>query len=102
MSILNKDVDIELVSMNLKKEYRCVVNHGEDLTMIDVNLAERLMWHEIDATEWMVARITRPQRATIDRGEESTPTTESWSGVVDSVAKASIVSNRLSFDNKKE
>ncbi|RWV92148.1 hypothetical protein BHE74_00044833 [Ensete ventricosum] len=40
-----KDVDLEPMSMNLKKEDRCVVNHGEDLTAVDfggdVSLVEK-------------------------------------------------------------
>ncbi|RWW09872.1 hypothetical protein GW17_00026615 [Ensete ventricosum] len=38
----------------------------------------------------MVAQIVGPQSATTDRGEESTLTTESWSGAIDSVTEASI------------
>ncbi|RWW75913.1 hypothetical protein BHE74_00016006 [Ensete ventricosum] len=90
------------MSMNLKEEGRYVVNRGEDLTVIDfdgdVSLAEKLVRHRACATEWMVARNAEPQRATTDRGEESTPTVESWSEAVDSVAEASIISKRLSFD----
>ncbi|RRT61690.1 hypothetical protein B296_00044017 [Ensete ventricosum] len=52
--------------------------------------------------ERMVARVVGPQRATTDRGEESAPMIESWSGAVDSVAEASVISKRLSFDSKKK
>ncbi|RWV96670.1 hypothetical protein GW17_00040598 [Ensete ventricosum] len=93
------------MSKNLKEEGRCVVNRGEDMTTIDfgdnVSLAEKLVWHGAGAAEWMVAQIAGPQRATTDIGEESTPTTKSWNGAVDSVVEASIVSKRLSFDSKK-
>ncbi|RWW08054.1 hypothetical protein GW17_00028531 [Ensete ventricosum] len=64
-----KDVDLETISMNLKEEGRYVVNRGEDLTTIDfgddISLAEKLVQHGIGAVEWMVTRITGPQRATI-------------------------------------
>ncbi|RRT76428.1 hypothetical protein B296_00024407 [Ensete ventricosum] len=70
------------MSMNLKEEYHYVVNRGEDLMVIDfsgdVSLAEKLVRHRACATEWMVARNAEHQRATTDRGEESTPTVESW------------------------
>ncbi|RWV92027.1 hypothetical protein GW17_00045641 [Ensete ventricosum] len=93
------------MSMNLKEEGRYVVNRGEDLMVIDfdgdVSLAEKLVRHRACATEWMVARNAEPQRATTDRGEESTPTVESWSEAVDSVAEASIISKRLSFDRRR-
>ncbi|RWW55198.1 hypothetical protein BHE74_00038182 [Ensete ventricosum] len=40
-----KDVDLEPMSMNMKEEDHCVVNHGEDVTTIDfgsdVSLAEK-------------------------------------------------------------
>ncbi|RWV86696.1 hypothetical protein GW17_00051380 [Ensete ventricosum] len=94
------------MSMNLKKEGCCVVNDGEDLMTIDfgddVNRAEKLEQHGASALKWMVARIVGPQRATNDRGDQSAPTAESWSGAVDNVTKASIVSKRMSFDSKKE
>ncbi|RWW32934.1 hypothetical protein GW17_00002364 [Ensete ventricosum] len=67
----------------------------------DVSLAKKLVWHGAGAVEWMVARIAGPQSAIVDRGEESTPTIESWSGVVDSVSEASIISKRLSVNSKK-
>ncbi|RWW01480.1 hypothetical protein GW17_00035480 [Ensete ventricosum] len=94
------------MSMNLKEGGHCVINRGEDLTAIDfdgnVSLVEKLVRHGTCTAEWMVARIVRPQRATTDRGEESTPMAESWSGVVDSVAETMVVSKRLLFDNKKK
>ncbi|RWV79823.1 hypothetical protein GW17_00058984 [Ensete ventricosum] len=94
------------MSMNLKEEDHCVVNHDKDLTKIDfdddVSLAKKLVRHGADIAEWMVARIAGPQRATTDRGEESTLMAESWSGAIDSVAEASIVSKKLSFDSKKK
>ncbi|RWV99430.1 hypothetical protein GW17_00037654 [Ensete ventricosum] len=43
----------------------------------DVNLAKKLVRHEAGAAKWMIARIAGPQRATTNRGEESTPTTKS-------------------------
>ncbi|RRT51012.1 hypothetical protein B296_00030863, partial [Ensete ventricosum] len=77
------------MSMNLKEEDRCVVNHGEDMMVIDFNddvsLAEKLVLHEAGAAEWMVARIAGSQRATNDREEESAPTAQSWSGAFDKV-----------------
>ncbi|RWW79563.1 hypothetical protein BHE74_00012137 [Ensete ventricosum] len=93
------------MSMNMKEEGRCVVNRGKDLMVIDfsgdVSLAKKLVRHWASTVEWMVARIAGPQSATADRGEESTPTIESWSGVDDSVSDASIISKRLSVDSKK-
>ncbi|RWW44015.1 hypothetical protein BHE74_00050260 [Ensete ventricosum] len=94
------------MSMNLKKEGCCIVNGGEDLTTIDfgsdVNRAEKLEQHGASTLKWMVARIVGPQRATNDRRDESAPTAKSWSGDVNSVAKASIISKRMPFDSKKE
>ncbi|RRT67504.1 hypothetical protein B296_00039225 [Ensete ventricosum] len=93
------------MSMNLKEEDCCIVNRDKDLIMIDfggdVSLAKKLVRHWAGTVEWMVTRIAGPQSATADRGEESTPTIESWSGAVDSVAEASIISKRLSVDSKK-
>ncbi|RWW55933.1 hypothetical protein BHE74_00037410 [Ensete ventricosum] len=94
------------MSMNLIEEGCCVVNRDEDLTVIDfrddVSLAEKLVRHEVGATKWMITWIAGPQRTTTDKGEESTPMIKSWSGAVDSVAEASIISKRLSFDSKKK
>ncbi|RRT75723.1 hypothetical protein B296_00007351 [Ensete ventricosum] len=42
--------------------------------------------------ERMVAWVIEPQGTITDRGEESIPMVESWIGVDDSVAEASIVS----------
>ncbi|RRT59521.1 hypothetical protein B296_00010566 [Ensete ventricosum] len=61
----------------------------------DVSLVEKLVRHEVGAAKWMIARIVRPQRTTTDKGEESTPMIKSWSGAIDSVAEASIISKRL-------
>ncbi|RWV92146.1 hypothetical protein GW17_00045510 [Ensete ventricosum] len=60
------------------------------------------IWRHYARLERMVARVVGPQRATADRGEESAPMIESWSGAVDSVAEASVISKRLSFDSKKK
>ncbi|RRT73944.1 hypothetical protein B296_00007266 [Ensete ventricosum] len=79
------------MSMNLNEGGHYVINCSEDLTAIDfdsnVSLAEKLVRHGTCTAEWMVVRIVRPQRATTDRGEESAPMTESWSGAVDSVVE---------------
>ncbi|RWW10779.1 hypothetical protein GW17_00025664 [Ensete ventricosum] len=92
--------------MNLKEGARCVVNHDENLTVIDfdgdVSLAEKLVRHEASTTKWMITQIARPYRATTDRGEESAPTIESWSGAVDNVAEVLVVSKRLLFDSVGE